>query len=561
MKSSARSASMKPAPSPPHAPPLAEQRRTGRSAIVGLVILAVVSLATPLVSWRAEERLAREEITQRLWDQARLEAAALSLHLRLLVAELERIAATGRLSPQDGLDADEFALLSLSLGGSALFSEGVALLSPDGALLWSDPGRLLHDPRPARRPWFQKALETRQPLVDLLSNDGEERLVVVVPVVRLGEVAGLLVGAFSATTGPFPGSQALGEASVLLFDEDGRLLLSPADPGGGAPAQGALGLDAIQAHVRAPGVLQVGDSRLLVAAAPLDIAGLTLAVVEDEDRATQGLSGRFIGQLIFSSAVLLAALALFTFLLRRAYLALLEAEERLRRQETVAALGSASQLIAHEVKNALNGIQAALSALRGTPSAEDLPLAALRAQVVRLGNLARSLLSFGEPRLTKRRRSCELHLLVEEALQAVRLLPETGEVELTPSLERQLRVWADPALLVSAIDNLIRNAIEAAAVARDTGLRAEPWVRVTLSREGRGALLTVEDDAGGVDPTLEPRLWEPFATARAKGIGLGLPMARKAVEDHDGTLNFIRTSRGSRFELRLPLEEEREPTP
>ena len=96
-------------------------------------------------------------------------------------------------------------------------------------------------------------------------------------------------------------------------------------------------------------------------------------------------------------------------------------------------------------------------------------------------------------------------------------------------------------------------------MARDTGLRAEPWVRVMRVREGPSMLLTVEDDAGGVDPQLEPRLWEPFATARAKGIGLGLPMARKAVEDHDGTLNFIRTARGSRFELRLPLEQDREP--
>jgi signal transduction histidine kinase len=67
-------------------------------------------------------------------------------------------------------------------------------------------------------------------------------------------------------------------------------------------------------------------------------------------------------------------------------------------------------------------------------------------------------------------------------------------------------------------------------------------------------VLAVEDNAGGVDPDLEPRLWEPFATARAKGIGLGLPMARAAVEAHGGSLTYTRLPEGSRFNLRLPLE-------
>lgn len=545
------------APDPP-ASILAEQRRTGRAAIIGLVILAVVSLASPLISWRAEVRLAREEIAQRLWDQARIEAAALTLHLRLLEAELNRIAAAERLSPGDGLDPEERSLLALALGDSALFSAGVALLGPDDEVRFGATARHL-DTTAARRA-IDEARRTRQSRVGLATRGADSVLILVVPVLRAGVVEGLLVG---AARGPFPGSQTLGHASALLFDEHERLILTPGGktsstdtPPGSAPA-----LSTLRTHVKAPGVIEMDGTRMLIATAPLGIGGITLAVLEDEALATQGLMGRFLGQLVFTSAVLLAALGLFTFLLRRAYLALLDAEERLRRQETVAALGSASQLIAHEVKNALNGIQAALSALRGTPTAEVLPLVALRAQVVRLGNLARSLLSFGAPRLHTRRRRCDPSLLVEEALQAVQLLPEASEVQLHVALEPGLQVEVDPALIVSAIDNLIRNAVEAAAVARDTGLRIDPWVRVILAREGQQARLIVEDDAGGVDPALEPRLWEPFATARAKGIGLGLPMARKAVEDHAGSLDFIRTAMGSRFELRLPLETEQERHP
>ena len=122
------------------------------------------------------------------------------------------------------------------------------------------------------------------------------------------------------------------------------------------------------------------------------------------------------------------------------------------------------------------------------------------------------------------------------------------------SLSEALTVHTDAALEVAAIDNLVRNAVEAGAVTRDTGLRPTPWVRVRRTREGGEGVLTVEDNAGGVEPDLEPRLWEPFATARAKGMGLGLPMARAAVEAHGGSLAYTRLPDGRRFTLRLPLE-------
>lgn len=543
------------ASSSPAAPNLVrDQRRTLRSAGVGLGLLTLASLISPLLAWQEEIALAREELTNRLWDQARVEAGALALHLRILEAELSRIANHEELSPEDGVSDEEVSLLALALGKSALFSDGVALLSIDGVRLWSDPARLSFGDTPlSERGWFHRVRREQRPLVDLLDATGEGRLVVVVPVLRDGKAVAFLLGAVSASTGPLPGAQGLGADAVLLVDENGRKLLSSAPDARIAPLLPSLSLAELQSRALLPGPLEVEGRRLLVATAPLEGSGLILSVIEDEAQATNGLWKRFVGQLVFHSALLLGTLAFFTFLLRRTYRALLEAEDRLRHQETMAALGLASQLIAHEVKNALNGIQAALSALRPMAGTHDLPIQALRAQVGRLANLARSLLSFGSPRVANRR-SCELSLLVEEALQAVALIPESSAVRLETELAGGLRVHADPALLVSSVDNLVRNAVEAGAVARDTGLRADPWVRVTLVRSDGEALLTVEDDAGGVDPTLEPRLWEPFATARAKGIGLGLPMARKAVEEHGGSLLFVRTPLGSRFVLRLPLE-------
>jgi signal transduction histidine kinase len=521
---------------------------------LGLTLLGLVALASPLLAYREELESAREEVLGHLSIQAQVQAEALGVHLQLLEAELQRLAQHPKLILGDGPSGPEVALLDNALHHTYLFSEGVALLSASGRRVWSDPPEMsLGDSPLGTRPWFRRVLTEGVSDINLLERD-DGPLVVAVPVVRAGQVVGLLVGELRAGARPLPGVRAKGTDLSLLVGMNGKLLLPVPPPNftwSPELASRLLGL------ADTPGRLRLGNTSMLGAAAavpvPTGVSGMLLAVLEDEERNTAPLRRRFLGQLFFHSALLSGTLIVFIFLLRRSYRSLLAAEDRLRRQETMAALGSASQLIAHEVKNALNGIQAALSLLRPASSSGEVALPALRAQIHRLGHLARSLLSFGEPRRMLRR-PCDLRLLVDEALQSVRLLPEAEDVRLGVTMAEGLTVHVDPALVVAAIDNLLRNAVEAGAVARDTGLRASPWVQVSLAREGLEAVLQVEDNAGGVDPGLEPRLWEPFATARAKGVGLGLPMARTAVEAHGGSLTYTRLPEGSRFSLRLPLE-------
>nr|AYM53750.1 sensor protein [Archangium gephyra] len=530
------------------------QQRAGRSATVGLALLGVVALASPLLGYREDLQNAREEELASLSSQAQVQAEALGVHLGLLEAELRRLAEHPQLIPEDGPTGMEQAMLDNAFRHSPLFSEGVALLTASGRRVWSDPPQMPLGASPlTQRTWFRRVLEEGVSEIHLLEGtDGP--LVVAVPVRHGGKVTGMLVGELRAGARPLPGVRSGGADMSLLLDEQGQLLLPVPPPRFQWNEERAA---RVRALADAPGPIVLDNTRMLGAAARVPVKsvnGMILAVLEDEERDIARLRRRFLGQLFFHMALLGSTLLFFTFLLRRSYRSLLAGEERLRHQETMAALGAASQLIAHEVKNALNGIQAALSLMKPAASAGEVALPALRSQIQRLGHLARSLLSFGAPRAAPARRSCELRLLVEEALQSVRLLPEAEDVPVEVTLAEGLNVHADPALLVSAIDNLVRNAVEAGAVARDTGLRPSPWVRVSLAREDNEAVLRVEDNAGGVDPDLEPRLWEPFATARAKGVGLGLPMARTAVESHGGHLTYTRLPDGSRFTLRLPLE-------
>jgi signal transduction histidine kinase len=258
---------------------------------------------------------------------------------------------------------------------------------------------------------------------------------------------------------------------------------------------------------------------------------------------------RFLAQLLLALVLQGLTVLLFTLFLRQSYLTWREMETRATQQEKMAALGTASSLIAHEVKNSLNGLKAAASLL-GDGTNAGLATRSIRGQIDRLGHLASSLLSFGRPAVPQLT-DAALTELVQDALDSIRALPEADEVTVETELETPLTVRCDPLLLATALDNLLRNAIEAAVAAKDLGRQPAPRVRVVARASGDSALVVVEDNAGGPPAGFEGQLFQPFVTSKPKGIGLGLSMARQAVERQGGRLGFERTEIGSRFTVEL----------
>jgi signal transduction histidine kinase len=174
--------------------------------------------------------------------------------------------------------------------------------------------------------------------------------------------------------------------------------------------------------------------------------------------------------------------------------------------------------------------------------------------VDRLAHLATSLLHFGKPPLT-RRTLVELPVLVREVVDGLRVLPEAEEVKVEVELPSSLALQCDPLLLATALDNLLRNAMEATVAGKDLGKVASPEVRVRAWVEWGEARVSVEDNAGGLAPDVEGRLFEPFVTSKPKGIGLGLAMTRQALEQQGGRLSYERIPGGSRFTVHLAMKE------
>jgi signal transduction histidine kinase len=430
----------------------------------------------------------------------------------------------------------------------------VALLDTQGRPVWSEPKDALKGSVAlGGRDWFQKVLALQHPVVNAIApHDGT--LVVAAPILRHGHITGVLVGLLDGGNQLLPGSEAVSEGlQLVVLNREGDVFIPRAPP---EWTRGAAFLPTVESLVtggRAETVT-LGKSTRAMAATGVGETGLRLALVADEAEVIAPIRRSFLGELLFLAVLQTLTVLLFAVYLRRTYRAFMRLEVSASQQEKMVALGSAASLIAHEVKNSLNGLKAAASLLEsGEPPA--LPVRSMRGQIDRLGHLASSLLHFGKP-ANAQRVPAELNHLVRDALEGLKSLPEADDALITTDFGAPVHVQCDPLLLITALDNLIRNAIEAAVVAKDLGRVVEPRVLVRVGPGAQGwARIQVEDNAGGPPEDFEVTLFQPFVTSKPKGIGLGLSMARQALEQQGATLGFERTAQGSRFTVELAREE------
>jgi signal transduction histidine kinase len=525
-------------------------RRLGRSVLIGLAVLGVIALVGPFLTYLNEVRETQRLLRARVAREALVYAEALALHFGTLEHELERLASRPQVDLLDENLQPERELLEFTHHNSPFFS-AVLFLDGTGLPVWSEPRGVLPLTSRANDRWFQRLLRTSRPVVDALE-PGSRSFVVAGPVLRGDRLSGAVVGLVDAGKRGLPGGRATTEGSVLVVSTDRGDGLLPATPPAWTFASGfPERLDHIIARCLVKDPTQRCQSAVEVRSA-LEAFRASAPVIPHE-RPRRKIAGWLQTTLLAIAVVvvLTGTHLLFSWFLRRTYLRYREMDEVLAQQEQLAALGQAASLIAHEVKNSLNGMKVAASMLSADGD-RTLPVRTMRGPIDRLGHLATSLLNFGKPA------NAQLSLtpvgqLISEAVESLRVLPEAEEVEVTSELDTSLQVRCDPLLLVTALDNLLRNAMEAAVAAKDLGRQAHPRVRITTRRVDGAVRVEVEDNAGGPPPGFEAGLFQPFVTTKPRGIGLGLSMARQAVERQGGSLAFERTATGSRFTVQLGL--------
>jgi signal transduction histidine kinase len=219
-----------------------------------------------------------------------------------------------------------------------------------------------------------------------------------------------------------------------------------------------------------------------------------------------------------------------------------ELTAELSRAERLASLGRMSAGLAHEIRNPIGAmrLQAENALAKANAEAYQKACQTILRDISRLDDLLERLLAIVRlDRLTFK--LTKIRPWIEDCLTQFQNVPNC----LLKYVEAPDTEWPfDDQQLSRALCNLVANALQHTP--------QDGWVKVTAEIANNQLEIAVENSGRGVIDELKEKIFEPFASYRSGGTGLGLTVAREIVEAHGGSLRCVNGSIGARFEIRFP---------
>jgi PAS domain S-box-containing protein len=222
-------------------------------------------------------------------------------------------------------------------------------------------------------------------------------------------------------------------------------------------------------------------------------------------------------------------------------------EEILREKAALTRLGEMAAVVAHEVKNPIAGIRGALQVIASRLPADQrdrLIMGDIINRLDALNGIVQDLLLYSRPRQLKR-----------EQVDVTRLIDNTGELlRRDPALsgtKMQIDgnldpVSADPEQLRIALQNLLMNAAQA--------MSGQGTIDVTLTSDAGTCRIGIRDYGPGMPDEVRAKAFDAFFTTKHRGTGLGLPIARRIIEAHNGQIDIAPADgAGTLVSVELPI--------
>jgi len=233
------------------------------------------------------------------------------------------------------------------------------------------------------------------------------------------------------------------------------------------------------------------------------------------------------------------------------------ASNKLIQAEKLASIGRISAGIAHEIRNALTSVKLNIQKLVQSDRLDETEKEHLSISQEGIGQMekfVKELLDFtrvSELNLAR----FSLEQILDESIKTLADTLELKKVVLEKSYEEGLpQVLVDADKLKQVFLNLLRNAFDAVEE------KGKINISISLLKEQEGSKIRVfiSDNGCGIPEEKRETVFEPFYTTKASGIGLGLPIARKIIEQHRGTIRVKENAaQGTSFDILIPTEEER----
>jgi len=230
-------------------------------------------------------------------------------------------------------------------------------------------------------------------------------------------------------------------------------------------------------------------------------------------------------------------------------------EEKLREAEHLSGLGQLSRNIAHEIRNPLNFISLSVDHIgekyppkdEGDRKRFDNLISGIKQEVHRLNKLVNDFLDYSRPIKLNLHKVMSSHLM-EDVMALIWAKAEADGISIIKDYSAEVEINVDTDLFKSCILNIIANAFHAMETSQEKTLAIKTEI------VGKEFVLSIKDSGIGVSQANLPRIFEPFFSTKQNGLGLGLPMTMRVMEEHGGRVEFDSTEgKGSDVKLILPL--------
>jgi len=223
---------------------------------------------------------------------------------------------------------------------------------------------------------------------------------------------------------------------------------------------------------------------------------------------------------------------------------------QMSRAEHLATLGELATGLAHEIRNPLAGIAGVIDIV-----ARDLPATSparavikdVRQEISQINHIVGELLQTARPHPPQTRRS-DLNITVEHSVMLARQQALAKAIEIVLKMNPDLpEVEHDGDQIHQVLLNLLLNSIQA--------IDGQGKIVVEIEARGGLAAISVSDTGRGISSENLPNIFRPFYTTKGNGTGLGLSLARRIVEEHQGSIEVTSSvGKGTKFTVLLPIE-------
>jgi len=238
------------------------------------------------------------------------------------------------------------------------------------------------------------------------------------------------------------------------------------------------------------------------------------------------------------------------------YRHLQDSDQRAREAERLAEIGTLTGGLAHEIKNPLSTMKINLQLLAEEPHDPHddrqrrgrRKIETLREQVTRLEDILADFLQYAGRH--------ELHPADHDVNRVVSEIVDFFEPQASQSRIRILPAYADAPLVCRLDVDLVKQALLNLFLNAQQAMPDGGELLVRLRPEGPHAVVDVIDTGGGIPPAEAEKIFQAYWSTKPGGSGLGLPLVRRIVREHDGEITFTsEPGKGTQFTIRLPITE------